>query len=84
MWRFLWQLTSAISHLHKHGIMHRDIKSANILFSGPRSAVKLCDFGVAHRFRHDGELLKGGSVGTPVYMAPEIVKEEAPTTHRAC
>ena len=73
IWRFTWQLTTAIAHLHAHGITHRDIKAANILFlaaPGGRKSLRLCDFGVAHRI-HPGELLEG-SVGTPVYMAPEI------------
>ncbi|OAY28092.1 phosphoenolpyruvate carboxylase kinase 1 [Manihot esculenta] len=69
--RFLFiQLMSAISHCHKYGVVHRDIKPDNILLDS-RNSVKLADFGSAEVVM-DGEMIKG-VVGTPYYVAPEIL-----------
>jgi len=58
--------------------MHGDIKAANVLLSGLRNTVKLGDFGVACSVAHAEELREGSTaVGTPMYMAPEVVQEEA-------
>lgn len=48
--------------------MHRDIKPANILFCS--QVPKLADFGFASRIN---ESLKGYKIGTPLFMAPEIL-----------
>eukprot|EP00796_Vickermania_ingenoplastis_P013396 gene13396-9219_t len=65
-------LLNAISFVHKEGIFHRDIKPANILVSHTGN-VKLCDFGCSKRV---SELSKASSciIGTPIYMAPELIK----------
>lgn len=64
------QTAQAIHHAHAHGIVHRDMKPANILVSGPRS-VKVADFGLALDARF-GSLSRSGTVrGTPDYMSPE-------------
>jgi len=62
----------AIAYLHARGIVHRDIKSHNVLLS-PRLEAKLCDFGLA---RMRSELNTGTMqfAGTPQYMAPEIFR----------
>ncbi|CAD2216444.1 protein kinase [Angomonas deanei] len=72
-------LLQAIAFIHKEGIFHRDIKPANILVSH-KGVVKLCDFGCSKRVE---ELSKASSciIGTPVYMAPELIKGEA--NHKA-
>ena len=63
------QLLMALSYAHARGIVHRDVKPANVLIT-PEGTVKLTDFGVA-RFTHPGMSSMGLIVGTPSYMAPE-------------
>jgi serine/threonine-protein kinase len=69
-------VASGLAVAHAAGIVHRDVKPENILLdlSGPAPRALLTDFGVAKLIdepRHGG---KGGVVGTPDYMAPEIVE----------
>lgn len=75
----------ALSTAHGEGIVHRDLKPDNIMLqrlSGGREVVKIIDFGVA-RVR-DSEVAKSMVdplfVGTPLYMSPEQLRREEPTT----
>ncbi|XP_042483060.1 phosphoenolpyruvate carboxylase kinase 1-like [Macadamia integrifolia] len=63
-------LMEAITHCHRRGVAHRDIKPDNILFDS-RNRLKLADFGSAEIF-HDGLPMRG-IVGTPYYVAPEVL-----------
>jgi len=72
-------LADAISAIHSQGIIHRDIKLKNSIFTPHTGRVKLCDFGIAQlpdlrNLTNDGTI-----VGTPIYMAPENFKGDYAT-----
>ncbi|HEX6134235.1 MAG TPA: protein kinase [Longimicrobiales bacterium] len=72
------QVADALQCAHEAGIVHRDVKPANIAF-GERGEVKVLDFGVAVL---TDDAAGGGTAGTPSYMAPEQVRGE-PTDPRS-
>ncbi|MGB8510585.1 MAG: serine/threonine protein kinase [Pyrinomonadaceae bacterium] len=65
---FLEQVCAGLSHAHKHGVIHRDIKPQNLLLTADRQTVKIADFGVAKIEAGEGLITR---VGTDVYAAPE-------------
>ncbi|HEX7737723.1 MAG TPA: serine/threonine-protein kinase [Ktedonobacteraceae bacterium] len=67
--KMLAQLASALHYAHEQGIVHRDLKPENILFSA-QGDVLLADFGIAVILA-SADTLRGGTGGTPLYMAPE-------------
>jgi serine/threonine protein kinase len=76
------QLTDALAHAHERGIVHRDLKSDNVIVT-PDGRCKVLDFGLAKRLENQegadrtaqGDLTETGSVaGTPAYMSPEQLR----------
>ncbi len=64
-------LAEALRYAHEMGVVHRDVKPANIMIDG-RGQPLLMDFGIAHLESSDDRLTRDGAViGTPAYMAPE-------------
>jgi len=68
----LKKILDGLSHLHALNIIHRDIKSDNILVSGS-GLIKLADFGYSCRLATKEEL-RSSRVGTVAWMAPELVR----------
>src|SRR4029453_15866770 len=67
----LRQVCEGLGYAHRHGIVHRDVKPANIRVT-PDGEVKIMDFGIAHL--QSSNLTKSGLVlGTVHYMAPEQI-----------
>jgi serine/threonine protein kinase len=66
------KILSALEHAHHAGIVHRDVKPANVMVTDVGS-VKIMDFGIARMAGTERMTLGGGMMGTPAYMAPEQV-----------
>jgi serine/threonine-protein kinase len=65
-------VASALEHAHFHRVIHRDIKPSNVMLS-TRGQVKLTDFGIAKDLQGDDLTRTGLMVGTPSYLAPELL-----------
>ncbi len=67
------QLCAALAHAHAQGLVHRDVKPANVLLVGgaSRLTVKLADLGLATSTAASRLTVEGGIVGTVAYLAPE-------------
>ena len=66
------QILSALAYAHRAGVVHRDMKPANVMVTDT-GAVKLMDFGIARVRGADRLTIDGAMLGTPAYMAPEQV-----------
>lgn len=75
--QLLQPLCHALSHAHRAGVIHRDVKPANVLFANDEAhTLKLVDFGLA-RWPEAAKVTRtGGIVGTPAYMSPEQANGE--------
>lgn len=67
------ELLIALQTVHKMGLIHRDLKAANVLITNEGN-VQLCDFGVATQLSANA-LKRTTMAGTPYWMAPEVIRE---------
>ena len=73
-----YQLLYTLNYMHKNGFIHRDIKPNNILINpleGNKISCKVCDFEFVTTSKNKDPETEG-LAGTPIYMAPEIIKKQ--------
>jgi eukaryotic-like serine/threonine-protein kinase len=70
--RIVLQVARALDHAYKAGLVHRDVKPANIIVMTKGSVAKLCDLGLAKDMGEGGaDTGDGRAMGTPFYISPE-------------
>ena len=73
--RIMGELLDALGYAHERGIVHRDVKPANVMIETGSLRVKLTDFGVARLADANTDRTQPGTmVGTPSYMSPEQIQ----------
>jgi serine/threonine-protein kinase len=78
----LFQLADILSYTHKQGVIHRDIKSENVLV-GENCKVTLTDFGIARSLSSSANITKtSDTLGSALYMSPELFKDAKRVDHR--
>ncbi len=75
--RIALECAEGLAYANKRGILHRDVKPANILLELEGGRAKLADFGLARIFDASGQAEQDAPGGTPGYMAPEITRCES-------
>ncbi len=70
--QWLYELASGLEYAHRNGIVHRDVKPANLIVSRDSGLLRLLDFGIA-RDDDSEHTMVGHVIGTPSYMSPEQV-----------
>eukprot|EP00366_Plasmodium_knowlesi_P000737 XP_002258234.1 cdc2-related protein kinase 1, putative [Plasmodium knowlesi strain H] len=77
----LKQLLSGVDYLHTNWVMHRDLKTTNLLYSN-KGVLKICDFGMARKFGHINNHNITKNVVTLWYRAPELLLGERCYTNK--
>ena len=68
-------ILSALEHAHREGVVHRDVKPANVMVTSEGS-IKIMDFGIARVLNAEQKTVDFRLMGTPAYMSPEQVMGE--------
>lgn len=76
---YISQVLKGLKYLHNQGVLHRDLKAANIL-TNKKGNVKLADFGVAIKLSSESNNDDIPILGSPFWMAPEIIEMNPPTS----
>ena len=80
--RITAEVADALAHAHDRGVLHRDVKPANILLT-PHLDAKVTDFGIGKLLTGDTDLTSTGQmVGSPAYMSPSRSRETSWTPGR--
>ena len=74
--RIMREVAWALAYAHAQGVVHRDVKPANILLERGTERAMVTDFGIARATHSSGETMAGELLGTPEYMSPEQASGE--------
>jgi eukaryotic-like serine/threonine-protein kinase len=74
--RILREVAWALAYAHAQGVVHRDVKPANILLERGTERAMIADFGIARLAHASGDTAAGELLGTPEYMSPEHASGE--------
>ncbi|AKV00448.1 Serine/threonine protein kinase [Labilithrix luteola] len=83
---FLVQICNALEEAHAAGLVHRDIKPSNVMLVpklGVHDAIKVLDFGLVYVALGEEEATSRAVVGTPLFMAPEVILDPSRVDGRA-
>ncbi|CAI2378272.1 unnamed protein product [Moneuplotes crassus] len=73
LWQYAWELCLGLLHIHSNDIIHRDIKTLNVMIKN--GVLKIGDLGES-RTLNKTDYLSGKMVGTPMFLAPEVIKNQ--------
>eukprot|EP00656_Telonema_subtile_P056620 TRINITY_DN9091_c0_g2_i2.p1 TRINITY_DN9091_c0_g2~~TRINITY_DN9091_c0_g2_i2.p1 ORF type:complete len:663 (-),score=140.89 TRINITY_DN9091_c0_g2_i2:631-2619(-) len=79
--KFCQQIASGMAYLHSQQVIHRDLKSLNLLVAG-NWELKVCDFGLSRVRALDSSVVMTSQIGTAAWMAPELISGQHKYTEK--